>query len=61
MTGSKHNREGESGDKGEPSPGPYFLRMHRHWWFWVCAALLGAAIAIYEFTGDLAWVPHARP
>jgi hypothetical protein len=30
MTGNRHNnREGNSGDAGEPEPGPYRKRMHR--------------------------------
>ncbi len=35
MTGSKHNLEGNSGDRGESNPGPYWKRMHRDWRFWV--------------------------
>jgi hypothetical protein len=27
MTGSKHNREGNSGEGSEPGPGPYWKRM----------------------------------
>lgn len=38
MTGSKHNHEGNSGDKAEPGPGPYWKRMHRDWRFWFGAA-----------------------
>ena len=37
MTGSKHNLEGNSSDRGEPDPGPYWRRMHRDWRFWVGA------------------------
>jgi fructose-bisphosphate aldolase class I len=33
MTGNKHNHEGNSGDSGEPGPGPYWRRMHRDWRF----------------------------
>jgi hypothetical protein len=34
MTGNRHNnREGNSGDAGEPEPGPYRKRMHRDWRF----------------------------
>jgi hypothetical protein len=34
MTGNGHNnREGNSGDAGEPEPGPYWKRMHRDWRF----------------------------
>ena len=29
MTGSKYNLEGNSRDRGEPDPGPYWRRMHR--------------------------------
>ena len=35
MTGSKHNLEGNSGDRGESDPGPYWRRMHRDWRFWL--------------------------
>ena len=41
MTGSKHNHEGNSGDNGEPEPGPYWRRMHRDWRFWVGCAFYG--------------------
>ena len=47
MTGSKHNHEGNSSDKGEPGPGPYWTRMHRDWRFWVGAILMAAALAVY--------------
>ena len=46
MTGNKHNHEGESGEHGEPGPGPYWQRMHRDWRFWVCAFLMAAALAV---------------
>ena len=42
MTGSKHNREGNSSDKGEPDPGPYWRRMHRDWRFWFGALSYGS-------------------
>jgi hypothetical protein len=61
MTGSKHNREGNSSDSGEPGPGPYWRRMHRDWRFWVGAVLMITAIAIYVLSGDLAWVPRGLP
>jgi uncharacterized membrane protein YdfJ with MMPL/SSD domain len=63
MTGSKHNHEGNSGEEGEPDPGPYWRRMHYDWRFWVCAIIMAAAIAIYVFTEDLSSVPggHAQP
>ena len=63
MTGSKHNPEGNSGDKGEPDPGPYWRRMHRDWRFWVGAVFMAAALAVYVLSGDLAWVPngHRQP
>ena len=54
MTGSKHNLEGNSGDRGEPDPGPYWRRMHRDWRFWVGAVFTAAALAIYVLSGDLA-------
>ena len=61
MTGSKHNREGNSSDKGEPDPGPYWRRMHRDWRFWFGALLMAAALAIYVLSGDLClaatWTP----
>ena len=60
MTGSKHNREGNSGEGSEPGPGPYWRRMHRDWRFWVGAILMFAAISIYVLSGDLAWVPHGH-
>ena len=40
MTGNRHNREGNSGEEGEPDPGPYWRRMHRDWRFWVGALFL---------------------
>ena len=63
MTGSKHNREGNSGEEGEPDPGPYWRRMHHDWRFWVCAIIMFAAIGIYVVTENLATVPggHAQP
>jgi len=61
MTGNKHNLEGNSSDKGEPDPGPYWRRMHRDWRFWIGAVFVGAALAIYVLTGDLAWVPNGHP
>jgi hypothetical protein len=60
MTGNKHNPEGHSGDDGEPDPGPYWRRMHRDWRFWVGAILMGAALAIFVLSGDLAWVPRGN-
>ena len=61
MTGNRHNHEGHSGDSGEPEPGPYWKRMHRDWRFWIGAILMGAAIAVYVLSGDLAWVPRGHP
>jgi len=60
MTGNKHNVEGNSGEGGEPGPGPYLKRMHRDWRFWIGALLMSAALAIYVLSGDLAWVPWGR-
>jgi hypothetical protein len=60
MTGSKHNREGNSGEDREPDPGPYWRRMHLDWRFWVGAVFMIAAIAIYVLSENLAWVPHGR-
>ena len=60
MTGSKHNREGNSGVKDEHGPGPYWRRMHRDWRFWLGALLMGTALAVYVMSGDLAWVPHGH-
>jgi hypothetical protein len=57
MTGNKHNPEGNNSDAGEPDPGPYWTRMHRDWRFWVGAAFMAGALAIYVLSGDLAWVP----
>jgi hypothetical protein len=61
MTGSKHNHEGNSGDNGEPEPGPYWKRMHRDWRFWIGALLMAAALAVYVLSGDLASVPRGHP
>jgi hypothetical protein len=61
MTGNKHNPEGNSGDKGEPDPGPFWRRMHRDWRFWAGALLMAAALAIYILSGDLAWIPRGHP
>jgi hypothetical protein len=61
MTGSKHNREGNTGEQREPDPGPYWRRMHLDWRFWVGALFMAAAIAIYVLSGDLAWIPHSQP
>lgn len=58
MTGNKHNVEGNSGDRGESNPGPYWQRMHRGWRFWVGAVLMFAALAVYVLSGDLAFVPR---
>ena len=60
MTGNKHNPEGNSSDRGEPDPGPYWRRMHRDWRFWIGAVLMAAALAIYVLSGDLAWVPNGH-
>ncbi len=60
MTGSKHNREGNSGEGGEAGPGPYWMRMHRDWRFWIGAVFMAAALAIFVMSGDLAWVPWHR-
>jgi len=60
MTGSKNNHEGNGSDKGEPSPGPYWTRMHRDWRFWFGALLMAAALAVYVLSGDLAWLPHGH-
>jgi hypothetical protein len=37
--------------------------MHRDWRFWLGAVFMAAALAIYVFSGDLAWVPngHQQP
>jgi hypothetical protein len=61
MTGNRHNREGASGVNGEADAGPYWRRMHRDWRFWVGALFMFAALAIYELSGDLAWIPRAKP
>jgi hypothetical protein len=61
MTGNKHNVEGNSGDRGEPDPGPYWSRMHRDWRFWVGAIFMFSALMIYVLSGDLAWVPRGHP
>ena len=60
MTGSKHNLEGNSGDRGEPDPGSYWRRMHRDWRFWVGAVLMAADLSVYVLGGDLAWVPNGH-
>jgi len=61
MTGNKHNFEGHTSDSGEPDPGPYWKRMHRHWLFWIGALLMFGAISIYVLSGDLAWIPRSQP
>jgi hypothetical protein len=63
MTGSKHNPEGNSSDRGEPDPGPYWRRMHRDWRFWIGAVFIAAALAIYVLSGNLSWSPngHRQP
>jgi hypothetical protein len=60
MTGSKHNLEGNSSDKGEPDPGPYWRRMHRDWRFWVGALFMAGALAIYILSENLSRVPHGH-
>jgi hypothetical protein len=60
MTGSKHNREGNSGEASEPDPGPYWRRMHYDWRFWVGAIFMAAALAIYVLSDDLASIPHGH-
>jgi hypothetical protein len=55
---SRHNHEGQSGELGEPGPGPYWQRMDRDWRFWVCAFFMAVALVIYVLSGDLASVPH---
>ena len=60
LIGDRHNPEGNSSDRGGPGPGPYWRRIHRDWRFWVGALFMGAALAIYILSGDLAWVPHGH-
>jgi hypothetical protein len=60
VTGSKHNHEGNSRDKREPDPSPYWRRMHRDWRFWVGAPSMATALVIYVLSGDLAWVPNGH-
>jgi hypothetical protein len=60
MTGNKHNREGSSGESGEPDPGPYWRRMHRDWRFWVGALFMAGALAVYVLTDYLSWVPRGK-
>jgi len=60
MTGSKHNQEGNSGDNGEPEPGPYWKRMHRDWRFWIGAVLMAAALAVFVLIGGLAGAPFGH-
>jgi hypothetical protein len=61
MTGNRHNFEGNSGDRGESNPGPYWQRMHRDWRFWVGAVFMFVALAVYVLSGDLAFVPRHLP
>jgi hypothetical protein len=61
MTGNRHNREGNSGDEGEPDPGPYWRRMHRDKRFWIGALFMAAALAIFVLSINLAWVPWGTP
>ena len=61
MTGSKHNREGNSNERNEADPGPYWRRMHRDWRFWVGAIFMFSAISVYVLSGDLAWIPRTQP
>ena len=58
MTGSKHNLEGNSGDRRESNPGPYWKRMHRDWRFWVCALIMAVALAVFVMSDNLAFIPR---
>ena len=60
MTGNRQNPEGNSGDTGEPDPGPYWRRMHGDWRFWVGVAFVFVALAVKVLSGDLAWIPRGQ-
>jgi hypothetical protein len=34
--------------------------MHRDWRFWIGAIFMAAALAVYIFSENLAWVPHGH-
>jgi hypothetical protein len=40
--------------------GPYWMRAHRDWRFWLMIALMLVGIVTYVMTMDLAWRPRYR-
>lgn len=60
MTGNKHNFEGNSSNRGEADPGPYWKRMHRDWRFWTGVVFMAGALSIYVLSENLAWFPRSQ-
>lgn len=54
----QHNR-GQN-QKEEYPHGPYWKRVHHHWYFWVGMLLMLMAIGTYIMTEDLAWLPSSQ-
>jgi hypothetical protein len=52
--GPEHPRVGVSPDRNQ---GPYWKRVHHHWYFWVALFLMFAAITIYILSEDLSLLP----
>ena len=58
MNESSHGNEGHARDRVHHRDGPYWKRLHRHWWFWVGLAAMFAAITIYVLSENLSLLPH---
>jgi hypothetical protein len=58
MNEGSHGNEGQARDRVHHGDGPYWKRIHRHWWFWVGLVAMFAAITIYVLSENLALLPH---
>ncbi len=49
-------------DPPRASHGPYWIRAHRDWRFWIAVVMMTVAMAICVASQDLAWRPgiHAQ-
>ena len=61
MNEGTHGNEGPARDRVHHSDGPYWKRVHRHWWFWIGLFLMLLAMTIYVLSDDLAFLPRFEP